>query len=151
MRLPVDHSEGFTLIETLLVLALISIMMLLPIIPYDHLKTTMEEDLFFEDVAASITRIQHHAVLNGETTVLTVRPQARDLSFRVIGQLESELNQTIELPEHMDILGGAKVYRFRGFSGNQGNLNIVRFKTKNGFIVLKFKLGSGRFELAEED
>lgn len=115
------------------------------------MKSQLETALFFEEVRSSITLMQNHAVLNDQWTEVEIRPQARELVFRVIGDQNHSLNHSISLPEDIKILGGSKLYRFLSGSGNQGNLNKTKFEVNDDIYELSFKLGSGRFEISKNE
>ncbi|API89964.1 hypothetical protein BKP56_12150 [Marinilactibacillus sp. 15R] len=145
-----QEQNGFTLIESLIVLSLVGIFLLIPVIPFNKMEADIENSLFFEELQSSITLLQNESVLNDEWTEIEMRPNAREIVFRVIGKRNHILNRSIALPDTIEILGGSKVYRFLSESGNQGNLNKTRFQVGDKFYTLSFKLGSGRFELSEE-
>lgn len=151
MKEKLKEQSGFTLIESLIVLNLVWLFLLIPVIPFNSMKSQMETSLFFEEVRSSITLMQNHAVLNNQRTEVEIRPQAGELVFRVIGDQNHLLNHTISLPEEIEILGGSKLYRFLSGSGNQGNLNKTRFEVNDDIYELSFKLGSGRFEISKNE
>lgn len=135
----------------MIVLNLVWLFLLIPIIPFSSMKSQMEASLFFEETSSYITLMQNHAVLNDQWTEVEIRPQARELVFRVIGDQNHYLNHSISLPEDIEILGGSKTYRFLSESGNQGNLNKTRFEVNDDIYELSFKLGSGRFEISKDE
>ncbi|WP_208558641.1 competence type IV pilus minor pilin ComGD [Marinilactibacillus kalidii] len=139
--------EGFTLIESLIVLSVIAILLTLPVIPFRKVQKEIEMALFFEELQSSITLLQHHAILARESTVVETQPSARNITFIVEGRKDSKLNRSLYLPEHIELVGGSKRYRFNSASGNLGNIYPIVFRIDNELVNLKFSMGSGRFEM----
>ncbi|MFC6463835.1 competence type IV pilus minor pilin ComGD [Marinilactibacillus sp. GCM10026970] len=142
-----QDQKGFTLVETLVVLSLIWIFLLIPVIPFQSIQEETETKQFFKELESTITLIQNHAILNGETTRFETRPDAKEIAFRVVTDRNHPLNENLKIPEHIELVSASRVYRFVSDSGNQGNLNPIRFKTDNQLIVIQFSLGSGRFDV----
>lgn len=142
-----QDQKGFTLVETLVVLSLIWIFLLIPVIPFQSIQEELETKQFFKELEATMTLFQNHAILNGETTRFETRPAAREIAFRVVTDRDHALNQKLKIPEHIELVSASRIYRFVSGSGNQGNLNPIRFKTDSQVIVIQFSLGSGRFDV----
>lgn len=140
-------SEGFTLIETVLVLSIVSIILSMPIVYFNKLKVESETQLFFETLGASITLAQSYAILNQDWTVMEVRPDSRDISFRVVGDRNHPIAHRLSLPESLSMPGGSREFRFSSSTGNQSDIVQVPFDTVNGRVNLRFKFGKGRFTI----
>lgn len=141
------NQKGFTLVETLVVLSLIWIFILIPVIPFQSIQEETETKQFFKELEATMTLFQNHAILNGETTRFETRPAAGEIAFRVVTDRNHPMNDNLKIPEHIELVSASRVYRFISGSGNQGNLNPIRFKTDSELIVVQFSLGSGRFDV----
>lgn len=142
-----QDQKGFTLVETLVVLSLIWIFLLIPVIPFQSIQEELETKQFMKELESTITLFQNHAILNEETTRFETRPAAREIAFRVVTDRDHAINQKLKIPEHIELVSASRIYRFVSGSGNQGNLNPIRFKTDSQVIVIQFSLGSGRFDV----
>lgn len=137
--------NGFSLVETLLVLSLVSFILSIPILHFNRMKIESETQLFFESLESSITLIQSHAILNNEWTVIEVSPSSKQINFRVAGDREHPINHRLYLPETMSLASGSVVYNFYSETGNQTQLKKLRFYTAKGEVEFGFLFGSGRF------
>lgn len=149
-----DHSkseDGFTLIETILVLFIVSCTLLIPVLAIDKMIDQTTVDLFFRELTANITMAQTHAVVNGDPTKIEFfsTTDSQLVNFTVIQQSAHPLNKQIILD--------TDYYRYRNrshtiitFKRNTGNISgsvNIRFETVNGNYRLTYWLGSGRFEI----
>ncbi|GEK91357.1 competence type IV pilus minor pilin ComGD [Alkalibacterium kapii] len=142
-----EQEEGFTLLEVLLTLVIVSVITAIPIMHFTQLKKETETQLFFESLRSGITLIQNEAVFNNQWTTMEVRPTNRLIRFRVTGR-ENEnhpANHILDLPESISLIGTSKEYMFSKKSGNLGNINKVNFNTIHGRVSVSFQMGSGRF------
>ncbi|SFC14075.1 prepilin-type N-terminal cleavage/methylation domain-containing protein [Alkalibacterium subtropicum] len=139
--------DGFTLIEVLLVLALVSLLATFPVMHFAQLKKETETQLFFEALRSGITLIQTEAVVNDHWTNMEVRPTNRLIRFRVTGTENTDhpANHILYLPESISLYGTSKEYLFSKSSGNLGNINELNFSTIHGRVTVSFQMGSGRF------
>lgn len=137
--------DGFTLMETLLVLSILSLLISFPIVQFSSMREESEHQLFFDSLRSSITLIQTHAVINNEWTVMEVRPVNNKIYFRVPAHINHPASHTLSLPDGITIQGTSRDYDFKSGTGNQGNLHPVIFQTRKGKVELKFQMGSGRF------
>ena len=147
MRNNLKKSEGFTLIETVLVLSVVSLILSIPFVHFNKLRVESETQLFFESLGSSITLVQTYAILNQEWTVMDVRPGSRDISFRVVNDRNHPIAHKLPLPESLSLPGGAREFRFSSNTGNQSDILQVPFETTKGKVNFKFKFGKGRFTI----
>lgn len=145
MENQLKKEDGVTLIETLLVLTVVSFILVLPTIHFDYLTKKSETALFFESFQSSMTLVQNYSVLNDEWTVVRFRPSRGDIYFRVGGEPDHPIEHVIDLPEHVQLLNKTVEFRFSKNSGNIGHFETIRFKTPEGIVEYAFQLGSGRF------
>lgn len=143
----VKNDDGFTLIEVLLVLSLVSLLATFPVMHFAQLKKETETQLFFESLRSGITLIQTEAVVNDHWTIMEVRPGNRLIRFRVITEENAvhPADQTLYLPDSLSLIGTTKDYSFSKSSGNLGNINELSFSTIHGRASVSFQMGSGRF------
>lgn len=140
-------NDGFTLIEVVLVLSIVSLLATFPVMHFAQLKKETETQLFFEALRSGITLIQTEAVINDHWTNMEVRPTNRLIRFRVTGKENSDhpANHILYLPESISLYGTSKEYQFSRSSGNLGNINELNFNTIHGRVTVSFQMGSGRF------
>lgn len=141
------EDAGVTLIESLLVLSIISMFIALPIYQLDQVRKQSETQLFFESLSSSITLIHNYSVLNGEWTAMEYRPSRGTLHFKVLSSTNHPVDHVLRVPDHMRILGTVNEVRFSGRSGTITNPHTVTFQTINGKVDCVFQIGSGRFDI----
>lgn len=147
IKLKLKSEEGFTLIESIIVLFVIGIFFSFPILSFREAEKDIELDLFFEELSSSITLIQNHAILNGQTTYVEANPDLNTFLFRVRGEDTHSINHQLDITDTVMLIGTVRQYEFQRQSGNQGNLNRLRMDTHKGRFELVFQMGSGRFEI----
>ncbi|MDN6196301.1 MAG: type II secretion system GspH family protein [Atopostipes suicloacalis] len=150
--------DGFTLVETLISLLIVSFLILLPVLSIKDTLQSIEVDLFFRELTSNITLMQNHAILMGESTSIDFVPSKKLIRFSVHDGKNTEsspLNREMNLDDSIcRYYGNAsqKVY----FKANTGNISVVynrwkiKFKTVNNLYELVFRLGSGRFEIRKK-
>ncbi len=150
-----NREAGFTLIESLVVLFVVSLLLFMPILSIHRVVESIKIDLFFRELSSNITLMQNHAILNGEQTRIEFSPSQNSIRFRVLGSKKGShhpLNQTIDLGEESYKLQGTG-YRQVTFYAHTGNISITdrqwRFniETTQGIYELVFQIGSGRFDI----
>ncbi|MER2063316.1 MAG: competence type IV pilus minor pilin ComGD [Alkalibacterium sp.] len=146
-----NNDEGFTLIESLLVLSVVSLLAAFPVMHFTQIKKETETQMFFEALRSGITLIQTEAVVNDHWTNMEVRPANRLIRFRVTRKENSEhpANHILYLPESVSLYGTTKEYTFSKSSGNLGNINELNFNTIHGRVTVSFQMGSGRFVIKQ--
>lgn len=141
------QEEGITIIESLLVLSLVSVFISLPVIQFSRLSQKAETEVFIEAFNSSLTLAQNYAVLNDEWTAVDLKPAHGEITFRVVGKRNHPIEHTLKLPEHIQLLNSGTEFRFSRKSGNMGSYGPVRFRTPEGVVEFAFQMGSGRFEI----
>ncbi|EXJ22776.1 hypothetical protein ADIAL_1798 [Alkalibacterium sp. AK22] len=145
------QEDGMTMIESLLVLSLVSVIISMPVAHFKRLSKRTETELFIEAMSASLTLVQNYAVLNDEWTVVEFKPSHKEVSFRVVGRRGHPIEHTLVLPDHLQMLNNGMEFRFSRKSGNIGTYGPVRFRTPEGMIEFAFQMGSGRFEIRKPE
>lgn len=149
-----EREAGFTLIETLITLLIVSLLMLMPVLSIDKMTESIQIDLFFRELTSNITLMQNHAILTGEQMVIEFIPKSNVIRFKsdaVLNENDHPLYREMHLQEGL--------YEFSSdwygqvvFYGNTGNISsrggwTTYFETSKGLYKLVFWLGSGRFEI----
>ncbi|GAA0352616.1 hypothetical protein GCM10008932_02000 [Alkalibacterium iburiense] len=142
----IKESEGFTLIETALVLSIVSIILSLPIVHFKALQVEAETQLFFETLGSSLTLAQSYAILNQDWPLIEFKPDTREVSFRAGKRTDNHpINHRISFPDSISMPGGTREFRFSSSTGNQSNISPIPFDTAKGRVNVRFKFGKGRF------
>jgi len=145
------NRDGFTLLETLVVLFLVSILVGFPILSVQKAQESVRIKLFIEELSSGITLIQNHAIMNGEATTFQVKSSSDNIHFRIYGKPSHPLNFTISPPEEVQLIGGTKRYIFKSHSGNIGKYETFSINTSEGVYDFVFQMGSGRFYVRKKE
>lgn len=145
---------GFTLIETLLTVFIISLLMLMPVLSLKNITESIQVDLFFKELTSNITLVQNHSMLTGEAMRIEFIPRDNLIRFN---SRDRGNDSTHPLYREMHLEGG--LYELIGneygeviFYGDTGNISARNgwtrlVQTAKGRYNLVFWLGSGRFEI----
>lgn len=133
-------AEGFTLLESVIVLMVLSIILFLPALSFEGARTRIETDAFFKELAASITLVQNQAVLENKQTSVTITSQ--HIYFE-----SSDARKVLDYPEHIHYQEPTFKVHFSPGTGNINQFKHPIFQSPYGEFKLGFQLGSGRFEI----
>lgn len=149
MKTKLKNEEGFTLLEAVVVLFLVSLLVGFPILSVQKAEESIKVQLFIEEFSSKITLLQTHAIMNGEPTSFEVKPGSNVVNFRVYGYDRNShpLNHRWSLPEEVNFFGGSKRIIFKAHSGNVGDYGSFRLNTVSGQYNFVFQMGSGRFDV----
>lgn len=152
-------NEGFTIVESLITLFIISIFLFIPIISVNKITEKIQVNLVFKELETSISLMQNHALLTGQRSAVHVLPSQNALQFRIYDGTpygEHLLEHQIRFDEDIvkiKKINTASVY----FIGNTGDITVndgsawtTPFSTAKGDYDLVFQLGSGRFEIRKK-
>lgn len=146
--------DGFTLLETLLVLMILSISLLFPVIKINDAIQTIQIDLFFRELSAKITQYQTHAMLNGRSTEIRFVHSSQSIVFSMRNEetdnFQVEETWHLNSPYYEITKGESRRIEFKEFTGNITHAGFVPIKTSNGRYRLYHQMGSGRFDIREE-
>ncbi|MGM0215480.1 competence protein ComGD [Enterococcus sp. AZ109] len=143
-----DHL-GYTLIESLIVLAVVCSFILLPTVMFSSWQQKLEREFFYYQLDKSIIHLQQVAICDQTTTRIDLHPDKQIILFTTVH--EKLPWQTLEVPESVTLYSGNSII----FKGNTGNIATdqpgtgipaIRFTDTSGEIIYQFQLGSGRFE-----
>lgn len=149
-----QKEAGFTLIETLITLLIVSLLMLMPVLSIEKITESIQIDLFFRELSSNITLMQNHAILTGEKMVIEFVPRDNLIRFK-----EDTGNLGTTHPLYREMILQEGLYELNGnyygqvaffeYTGNISSKNgwTTHIKTSKGLYKLVFWLGSGRFEI----
>lgn len=138
------NENGMTLFEMILVLMITAGLLLIPTIYTKQTKTTLENQLFMEELQSHLTTIQNYAILSGKSTRMIVSSEYETVQFQVVGDEQNELNRLIYLPETITT-PNHKTYLFLGYSGRLYSFDTLVFFINKERHTMAFQLGSGRY------
>lgn len=135
---------GYTLIESLIVLLVISIFATLPVVVLPRLKEKLEVYQFLNQFEKYTLLTQQVAILSNQFTGIS---RAADNQNQIVFSLEYEKNIILTLPKELRVSS----FRSKNFYKNTGNidrLENIRFtwKTENKWIDYTFLLGKGHYD-----
>lgn len=146
-----SKENGFTLMETLLVLIIISSLLLFPVLSIQHVTETIQIDLFFRELTSKITKMQAYAILHDQTTDVEFYPQNNVIRFRIVdvNAQNNSLQDTWELDNPYYHLSGTSIkeFAFKKGTGNITKSDRIYIHTTQGEYELVYLMGSGRFEI----
>lgn len=146
-----NNEEGFTLVETVLMLMVTAILLFIPVLSIDKMLETVQVDLFFRELSADITLMQNHSILNGYDTNVRFRPyeSGHRIEFIVRNDTSSSLNKIVYLDENLYYFSGKSGTDFSFYkdTGRITQTGSRRFTTVKGRYDLTYWLGSGRFAI----
>lgn len=137
--------QGFTLLESLIVLAMVSIFLLLPVVASKETSKTMTTLYFLDRLEKNILVCQQTAIVeNRQTKVLQNADNPRELAFRLAPGVWLE---SLIVPETLTV-SRVPIITFAGGTGNAQSFQAFSFiwTEKKQKIMYRFLFGKGHFE-----
>ena len=139
--------RGFTLIEMLLVLFILTIMLLAAPPLFNSLYSTIEKDNFLHQFEQDIFNAQARAIANMEPIYYKYDPQLRKYEFT---NFYKEVLFSRSLPENVTIKSGyMDNFRFLG-TGNVSRFGNIYLQIGDKNYRVYIGIGRGRLEIYEE-
>lgn len=139
---------GYTLIELLLVLFVVTSFVLLPTLAIDSWQTKLNRNLFYDRVEKNILHTQQLAITTMKSSKIQTYRKEQIIEFDVAGEPSSR--KTLKLPSGVSLKMNNCTIRFNGVTGNMGSFNsgnkLVFQDQELGQVTYQFQMGSGRFE-----
>ena len=144
--------EGFTLIETLIVLLVSSILLLVPTLSMGQLMEEMEVNFFFRELTSNLTLMQNQSIMGGQgTKVSFYSTKHKDhILFEVNSGHPLNREMVLDRPYYRLAENKPIEFRFKGGTGNITSSNTVKFSSTQGQYKLTYLLGSGRFDIKKD-
>lgn len=134
--------QGFTLLESLLVLLVSSFFLMLPTLAIREWQQIVKIEGFFHSLEKNILLTQQMAVVQTIDTVILFSEEKQTMEFRTQGGVGKKLT----VPKAIQGRGTKKVL-FKKTTGNNGILGKYEFDwpEKSQKIVFQFQMGSGKY------
>ena len=144
--------EGFTLIETLIVLLVSSILLLVPTLSMGQLMEEMEVNFFFRELTSNLTLMQNQSIMGGHGTKVSFYGTKQKGHILFVVNSGHPLNREMVLDRPYYRLAENKPveFRFKAGTGNITSSNTVKFSSTQGQYRLTYLLGSGRFDIKKD-
>ncbi|MBC1548672.1 type II secretion system protein [Listeria sp. FSL L7-1434] len=139
-------TNGFTLLEMLLVLSISFTLITLTIFPIANSLSTLTEKQLLEEVKATIYLAQINAVTTKQDTAISFDP----LKNQLTASTNSQSLSTIPFADTLK-LTHSKIENFR-FSSLDGSINrflTIRLASSANNYKLIFQIGKGRFRIEQ--
>ncbi|WP_141749216.1 competence type IV pilus minor pilin ComGD [Globicatella sp. HMSC072A10] len=137
----VDNNRGFTLVEMLIHLIIISFLILLIIkIPHRQIANQIENRLFVDQLVAQLNYTQQKALFHNKRYTVTFDQSRQEVRFN---------DRNLQLPETLyfnqtfifDYLANGRVNQFR---------TVTLYNDEGPRVKIVFQLGSGKFVVQPE-
>ena len=140
------NQKGFTLLETLVTLGIITALLLLPSYSSDDLKAEMDWIYFINQFESLLSEQQVYSIVSGSDTLVTITDNKVNFYEGSKSEgVQAMGSRTLALPE------GAKTYnrsyKFNGGSGIMNNNKGAVFLANDRYVEVKFQLVFGRYYL----
>lgn len=141
-----NNRDGFTLIESLIVLFVCTLFMLLPTLAIKHTQQALEVEQFISSFEKKILFTQQMAVVEMVDTQIRFFKQTQQVKFLVAKNSYTTEEDSVTIPSALNAEGPDKII-FKKVSGNNGKLAKFSFywTEKNQVIEFQFQMGSGRY------
>lgn len=146
----IKSKEGFTLLESLLVLLCIGVFFTVPLIAIKNWQEKAEIEHFFTQLERNIQKTHQSAIVDGKTTAITQSKKKKRLVFEYFYHWEK---YPVEFPmlDSLELMSD-ELIEFSGVTGNIKEINGIKIRdTVNKRIVTySFQLGSGKVIRSEK-
>ncbi|OTN77760.1 hypothetical protein A5886_002861 [Enterococcus sp. 8G7_MSG3316] len=139
--------KGFTLIESLLALSVVSVFILLPVLAIDNYQKQIEVVGFCGRLEKGLYTAQQTAIIDQRQTRVAYT-SGTDAAVHFQSTITGELRlSSIEVPEPLEVRSFPTIL-FNSSSGNNSSFPriILYWPEKDQTITYKFLFGSGRYE-----
>ena len=136
--------DGFTLIESLLVLLTLSVFFMVPLLGLKHWQEQMEITRFFNTFERSLQKTHQSAIIEAQTTFVTPKQATQVIEFKYYHHGERHI-EVLEAPENLHIHHSLRT-TFFPTTGNIQKITevVVRNRLDGNQTMYQFQLGSGK-------
>ncbi|WP_169449757.1 competence type IV pilus minor pilin ComGD [Lacticigenium naphthae] len=141
------NERGFTLLETILVMMVVSGMVLFPIMIIPQIREQTEINQFLSKWETQYHSIQQYAIFYDEFTTMVTLPDSDTIAFRVPTQSEHILEGDLILPSNMNLISSSVTYRIKPKTGILSTIKAIKITSPTKTILIKFQMGSGKYTI----
>jgi competence protein ComGD len=143
-----EQPNGFTLIETLIVLSILLVMSFSSAILFQPTKTLLEKQLFFSQLKSDFFYSQQYAISHQKDVIVQIIPKENYYNIR------SGFNGPILVERHYSSMikvreGSMNSFRFTKI-GNPDEFGSLHMEISNRVYRMTMLIGRGRFYVVEE-
>ncbi|MBC2329470.1 competence type IV pilus minor pilin ComGD [Listeria swaminathanii] len=139
-------TNGFTLLEMLLVLSISFTLITLTILPISKTLSTLTEKQLLEEVKATIYLAQINAITTNEDTTISFNPVGNQL----VASTNSRTLATTSFAETIKLTQSkTETFRYSGSDGSINRFSTIRFASSANSYKLIFQIGKGRFRIEQ--
>ncbi|MDT0016625.1 competence type IV pilus minor pilin ComGD [Listeria swaminathanii] len=139
-------TNGFTLLEMLLVLSISFTLITLTILPISKTLSTLTEKQLLEEVKATIYLAQINAITTNEDTTISFNPVGNQL----VASTNSRTLATTPFAETIKLTQSkTETFRYSGSDGSINRFSTIRFASSANSYKLIFQIGKGRFRIEQ--
>ena len=140
------NQKGFTLLETLVTLGIITALLLLPSYSSDDLKAEMDWIYFINQFESLLSEQQVYSIVSGSDTLVTIADNKVNFYEGSNSEgVQAMGTRTLALPEGVQAYN--RSYKFNGGSGIMNNNKGAVFLANDRYVEVKFQLVFGRYYL----
>lgn len=140
-----NNYKGYTLIEVVIVLHILSLFLLFGSISINSLWDTLERNVFINQLEADLYYVQTYAMNRHVSVYVQFYPYYDRYTATSINSKNILLDRN--LPASIDMMDGSFTSYMITPDGNTNKFGTIKFKRKNEEIKLIFNIGRGRFRI----
>ncbi|MEK5523498.1 competence type IV pilus minor pilin ComGD [Heyndrickxia sp. FSL W8-0423] len=143
----IKNNRGFTLMEVLIVLLVLSIFIGLGFTSMKPIWSSLEKGMFISQMEADLYYVQSYAVNRHESVVVQFYP----FNDRYIATSVTSKSKIVDrtLPASVDMMNGSFTSFMITPDGNTNKFGTLKFKHSGKEMKLIFNIGRGRFRIEE--
>lgn len=139
------NNKGFSLLESLLVLFILSLLLLIPPTVSSSYKNRIQEELFLYEVKKQISFMQNYAVVTGDLTSFRTFPEYDKINFRLTYDRQHPYSRDVYLPETVSLEPPGRLYTFQRKTGYNTELERITFNFEKEKVEIVFQMGGGKY------
>ncbi|MGX7059646.1 competence type IV pilus minor pilin ComGD [Vagococcus humatus] len=138
---------SFTLIESLLVLLIITIIWLMPVLYTRYWEENIQTTIFFQSFEQKLLKAQEQAIISGRPSYVNILFSNDKVDWHFFKLDQQPLEESLNIPTKVTGLQDSHLV-FLAYSGNISQIIKLTFTDHQHQekIVYQFQLGSGKYE-----
>ncbi|KIL75289.1 hypothetical protein A3781_09345 [Bacillus badius] len=149
MKKAIKEEQGFTMIETMVVLAVVLVVLSITVLSFSRGAAEFEKRQFLNQLRADLFLAQSHAIAKQETVEVRFAYGGNRYTVRTLASSSSFLVQR-NIPDAIQYMDGSLAKLSFLPNGNTNSFGTVYFKYGDRYLSLVFQIGKGRFYVKEQ-